>query len=779
MQKTIFIVWHVDFLGDPIEIEKFLVSLAEDVSEELQKDGRNLRAKTVTVKLKKSNFEVLTRAFTCPRYINRKEELIEFAMPLLRKEFPCELRLLGLKVSNFQNAAEDLPQGQKRLTSFFQKGNGASSRVPPRPLQVQNSTSSNLNTRAGGNLKENSNLTPAKRQKLDQFFTKKPNSSSKNKRDDQVQAKKIISPRHLGGISIDVVSDSEGEQLGESRDRSSKRNLEPAVEEGCLPGGKDVVNEEVDQDVELDFDDGKFDPECCGSSQGSWVDMLTQSASYNTQRRMSITSQDGVTMFGNTHSQDEDRELAQQYQAALQTQSGPPDILDANERGDAGVRVESEVEGQVQHAVVESFVTADEPNSDSEPYKFHFADAHDGLEQPSHNSNERQQNLDDFAGDVDDAASEGSWVEPPPTQVQVFPQSVHLAEGEVHDQPQENLQSQHLIDQQLQQREVENNSNVTEARVEEVHVEERIEKKSPRGVSAAESDDVMVIQSQDAIVNEATPRKMASDRKKLEDGLISPATNIKIKYESIPLADESDGGDGGKFGDGGRDFTIDEFKSPRSRNSFQAGETSPSVAVLSDGDTPFKHSSGGGGSSVLVPGGIRSVSALTGVPRSVVAPSSISTMVRSSGNNIMSMFGKPSRRGSTNSTISNQSSNANVRCSPWTCEKCEFRHLRLFEANSPICTSCDAPRPKSAKGTAGMGFSTQNAALELARAKSGKRPRSPSHGVTQKITRFLSKHPKLKKNLKNISGAYMSPGSGCVDKKHFVGYVELVFGCLS
>ena len=37
----------------------------------------------------------------------------------------------------------------------------------------------------------------------------------------------------------------------------------------------------------------------------------------------------------------------------------------------------------------------------------------------------------------------------------------------------------------------------------------------------------------------------------------------------------------------------------------------------------------------------------------------------------------------------------------------------------------------------------------------------------------------LKKNLKSISGAYMSPGSGCVDKKHFVGYVELVFGCLS
>ena len=35
----------------------------------------------------------------------------------------------------------------------------------------------------------------------------------------------------------------------------------------------------------------------------------------------------------------------------------------------------------------------------------------------------------------------------------------------------------------------------------------------------------------------------------------------------------------------------------------------------------------------------------------------------------------------------------------------------------------------------------------------------------------------LKKNLENISGTYMSPGSGCVSKKHSVGYVELVLGC--
>ena len=40
-------------------------------------------------------------------------------------------------------------------------------------------------------------------------------------------------------------------------------------------------------------------------------------------------------------------------------------------------------------------------------------------------------------------------------------------------------------------------------------------------------------------------------------------------------------------------------------------------------------------------------------------------------------------------------------------------------------------------------------------------------------------NPEVEEKLKNISGTYVSPGSGCVGKNHSVGYVELVFGCLS
>ena len=37
--------------------------------------------------------------------------------------------------------------------------------------------------------------------------------------------------------------------------------------------------------------------------------------------------------------------------------------------------------------------------------------------------------------------------------------------------------------------------------------------------------------------------------------------------------------------------------------------------------------------------------------------------------------------------------------------------------------------------------------------------------------------PTLKKNLENISGTYISPGSVCVGRNNCVGYVEVVFWC--
>ena len=56
------------------------------------------------------------------------------------------------------------------------------------------------------------------------------------------------------------------------------------------------------------------------------------------------------------------------------------------------------------------------------------------------------------------------------------------------------------------------------------------------------------------------------------------------------------------------------------------------------------------------------------------------------------------------------------------------------------------------------------------------------HAVFQEARHGKNLHESqqaVEEKLKNISGAYISPGSGCVDKKHFVGYVELVLGCMS
>ena len=88
--------------SDPRFIEAKLHGLAEDVAKELQKE--NLKAQTVTLKIKKSNFEVMQRQLTVPSS-NAAKVIAEAAILLLRKERPYgALRLVGVKASNFEGA---------------------------------------------------------------------------------------------------------------------------------------------------------------------------------------------------------------------------------------------------------------------------------------------------------------------------------------------------------------------------------------------------------------------------------------------------------------------------------------------------------------------------------------------------------------------------------------------------------------------------------------------------------------------------------------------------
>ena len=71
-----------------VQCSELAEKLAEDVT------GEGLKGRTVTLKLKTTNFEVRTRAATLPRHISAYEDIFREAMRLLRAELPITIRLM-------------------------------------------------------------------------------------------------------------------------------------------------------------------------------------------------------------------------------------------------------------------------------------------------------------------------------------------------------------------------------------------------------------------------------------------------------------------------------------------------------------------------------------------------------------------------------------------------------------------------------------------------------------------------------------------------------------
>ena len=66
--------------------------LSEKLAEDLASEG--LKGKTVTLKLKETNFEVRTRNVTLTRHISSPEDVLHEALKLLRAELPITIRLM-------------------------------------------------------------------------------------------------------------------------------------------------------------------------------------------------------------------------------------------------------------------------------------------------------------------------------------------------------------------------------------------------------------------------------------------------------------------------------------------------------------------------------------------------------------------------------------------------------------------------------------------------------------------------------------------------------------
>ncbi|CAN6544477.1 unnamed protein product [Malus baccata var. baccata] len=109
--------------GDEAYIYRKLADIAEMLSADLQKEG--LCGRTLTLKLKTASFEVRTRAVTLQKYICLTEDILKHASKLLKAELPISLRLIGLRVSHFDEEKVGAPSDptQRTLTDYILSGN--------------------------------------------------------------------------------------------------------------------------------------------------------------------------------------------------------------------------------------------------------------------------------------------------------------------------------------------------------------------------------------------------------------------------------------------------------------------------------------------------------------------------------------------------------------------------------------------------------------------------------------------------------------------------------
>ncbi len=66
--------------------------LSDKLAEDLASEG--LKGRTLTLKLKETNFELRTRDKTLTTYISSKEDIFREAMKLLKPEMPIKIRLM-------------------------------------------------------------------------------------------------------------------------------------------------------------------------------------------------------------------------------------------------------------------------------------------------------------------------------------------------------------------------------------------------------------------------------------------------------------------------------------------------------------------------------------------------------------------------------------------------------------------------------------------------------------------------------------------------------------
>ena len=96
-------------LGRQQEIVDGVLSVLDDVWSYCERTG--MAGRTVTVKVKYADFQIITRSRTLDHPVNSRGELEQTSVELVRQIFPLEkrVRLLGVSLSNMGTRGDEPP----------------------------------------------------------------------------------------------------------------------------------------------------------------------------------------------------------------------------------------------------------------------------------------------------------------------------------------------------------------------------------------------------------------------------------------------------------------------------------------------------------------------------------------------------------------------------------------------------------------------------------------------------------------------------------------------
>ncbi|XP_070208820.1 DNA polymerase kappa-like [Littorina saxatilis] len=132
-------------LSRPEELYSKCQELCQCLAEDLAKE--QLMGKTVSLKLKTTDFQVRTRAQTTSNYVGSADDIFAVAKGILRAEIlaespkPLHLRLMGVRLSKLMPQSECSQEKQDTILGFFKKASVSTSYPSPAMPQQQSSTS--------------------------------------------------------------------------------------------------------------------------------------------------------------------------------------------------------------------------------------------------------------------------------------------------------------------------------------------------------------------------------------------------------------------------------------------------------------------------------------------------------------------------------------------------------------------------------------------------------------------------------------------------------------